>query len=268
VVAAGLIATVGGLWLMRNAQRSRPDAAPVEEATARDTGAVAEAWESGRRPSALVDTDPAPPPLQSRRQLAAEPSRRSPTNPPPAPLESTVAETPALAMPEPASPESLELDRTSQDSLRLQLPSIAVAPPPDTVAMAPQARRPAAPKRPSAPAAARANSEAEARAAVGRVVATYARALESNDLRAVEWAYPAVTEREREAWKKFFSVARDLVVTLDIERYAITGSEAKVDVRGTYQYWNRSLHRSDRAPVRFLATLKQSDDGWRLTAIR
>jgi hypothetical protein len=96
----------------------------------------------------------------------------------------------------------------------------------------------------------------------------YARALESNDVRAVEWAYPELTEREREAWKKFFSVARDLVVTLDIERYAIAGSEAKLDVRGSYQYWNRSLHRSDRAPVRFLATLKQSADGWRLTAIR
>jgi hypothetical protein len=179
-----------------------------------------------------------------------------------------MAEPRALAMPEAGPPESLERDATFQDSLRLQLPSIAVAPPPDTVAIAPQARRPVAPNRPSAPAAGRANSEAEARAAVGRVVASYARALESKDLRAVEWAYPAVSEREREAWKKFFSVARNLVVTLDIEQYAITGSEAKVDVRGTYQYWNRSLHRSDRAPVRFLATLKQSDDGWRLTAIR
>jgi serine/threonine-protein kinase len=268
VVAAGLIATVAGLWLMRNAQRSRPDATPVEAATARDTGAVPEPWESGSRPSAPLDAAPTPPPRQSRGQLATEPSRRSPTNPPPTIPESTVAEPPALAMPGPARPDSLELDARLQEPLRLQLPSIAAAPSPDTAAVAPTARRPTAPVRPSAPAAARANSEAEARAAVGRVVATYARALESNDLRAVEWAYPEVTEREREAWKKFFSVARDLVVTLDIERYAIAGSEAKVDVRGTYQYWNRSLHRSDRAPVRFLATLKRSADGWRLTAIR
>jgi hypothetical protein len=99
------------------------------------------------------------------------------------------------------------------------------------------------------------------------VVATYARALESNDLRAVEWAYPELTEREREAWKKFFSVARDLIVTLDVERYAIAESEANLDVRGTYRYWNRSLHRSERAPVRFLATLKRNADGWRITAI-
>jgi hypothetical protein len=111
------------------------------------------------------------------------------------------------------------------------------------------------------------NSDAESRAAVARVLATYAHALESNDLHSVEWAYPDLTEREREAWKKFFRVARDLVVTLDIERYAIAESEANLDVRGTYRYWNRSLHRSEQAPVRFLATLKRSADGWRLTGI-
>jgi hypothetical protein len=116
--------------------------------------------------------------------------------------------------------------------------------------------------------AGRENSEAEARAAVAGVLATYAHALEANDLRAVEWAYPELTEREREAWKKFFSVARDLVVTLDVERYAIAESKANVDVRGTYRYWNRSLHRTERAPVRFLATLKRSAEGWRLTGIR
>lgn len=268
VIAAGLIATVSGLWLMRNAQRFKSDAALVEQATARDTGAVPEPWESERRPSAAVDTVPAPQARPSHRSPATEPSGRSPTKAPPAILESTAGVPPALAMPKPAPPESLGLDAGLRESLRLRLPSIAVAPPTDTAAVPAMAERPTGPERLPAPAAARANSEAEARAAVRQVVAVYARALESNDLRAVEWAYPEVTEREREAWKKFFSVARNLVVTLDVERYAISGSEAKLDVRGTYQYWNRSLHRSDRAPVRFLATLKRRPDGWRLTAIR
>jgi serine/threonine protein kinase len=164
VVVAGLITTayVAGLWLMRNAQRSRPDTAPVEVATARDTGAVPEAGDSGRRPSALVDAAPAPPPRQSRRQPGTEPSqpsptepsqhsptepsrrspaeppRRSPTNPPPATLESRVAEPGAPAMPEPAPSESLELDARLQDSLRLQLRSIAVAPPAEAHAVPPQ----------------------------------------------------------------------------------------------------------------------------------
>ena len=100
------------------------------------------------------------------------------------------------------------------------------------------------------------------------MLTTYAHALESNDLHTVEWAYPELSDREREAWKKFFSVARNLVVTLDVQRYAIGESEANLDVRGTYRYWNRSLHRSERAPVRFLATLKRGADGWRITGIR
>jgi hypothetical protein len=124
------------------------------------------------------------------------------------------------------------------------------------------------PERPATTVAVHGNSEAEARAAAGRIVATYARALESKNLRSVQWAYPGLTKREREAWRKFFSVTGDLVVTLDIERHVIRGSDAKLDVRGTYQYRNRSLHRSVRAPVRFLATLKRSAEGWQLTAIR
>ena len=54
------------------------------------------------------------------------------------------------------------------------------------------------------------DATAEARAAAGRTLATYARALEANDLHAVEWIYPRITDRERAAWKKFFEVARDL----------------------------------------------------------
>ena len=268
VIAAGLIATVSGLWLMRNAQRFKPGAVLVEQATARDTGAVPEPWESEGPPSDAVDTAPAPQARQAHRSPASEPSGRSPTNLSPAIPESTADVPPALAMPKPAPPESLELDARLRESLRLPLPPAAVVAPPDTATVAPPAPRPVAAERVAPTPAPRANSEAEARAAVEQAVTMYARALESKDLRAVEWAYPELTEREREAWKKFFSVARDLVVTLDIDRYAIAGSEAKLDVRGTYQYWNRSLHRSHRAPVRFLATLKRRADGWRFTAIR
>jgi serine/threonine protein kinase len=241
-IAAGLIVALGGLWLIRGAQRSEPDAAPVEAATARDTETAPDARERATSPSARVDTAPGPP-RESRRRPATMPSGRPQPKTPAAHREPT-------AVP----PESLALEARLREPLKLRLPPIVVAPPADTAVV------PAA--------AVRANGEAATRAAVGRVVATYARALESNDLRAVEWAYPELTERERQAWKKFFSVARDLVVTLDIERYAIAGSEADVDVRGTYRYWNRSLHRSERAPVRFLATLKRRADGWRLTAIR
>jgi serine/threonine protein kinase len=109
---------------------------------------------------------------------------------------------------------------------------------------------------------------AEARAAAGRTLATYARALEANDLHAVEWIYPRITDRERTAWKKFFEVARDLVVTLNIERLAVDGAEARLDVEGNYKYWNRTLHRPEVAPVRFLATVRRDGDTWHLSGIR
>jgi hypothetical protein len=109
---------------------------------------------------------------------------------------------------------------------------------------------------------------AEARAAAGRTLTTYARALEANDLHAVEWIYPRITERERTAWKKFFEVARDLVVTLKIERLAVDGAETRLDVEGNYRYWNRTLHRPEVAPVRFLATVRRDGDTWHLSGIR
>jgi hypothetical protein len=121
---------------------------------------------------------------------------------------------------------------------------------------------------PPRPAAPRRDAVAEAREAAGRTLATYARALESSDLHAVEWIYPGITDRERAAWKKFFEVARDLVVTLNIERLDLTGSEARLDVEGTYRYWNRTLHRPEVAPVRFLATVRRAGDTWHLSAIR
>jgi hypothetical protein len=109
---------------------------------------------------------------------------------------------------------------------------------------------------------------AEAREAAGRTLSAYARALESNDLHAVEWIYPRITDRERAAWKKFFEVARDLAVTLNIERLALSGSEAQLDVEGTYRYWNRTLLRQEVTPVRFVATVKRDGDIWHVGAIR
>jgi serine/threonine protein kinase len=234
MAAASLAVVVASLWLLRSIQRARAGAAPIEAATAR----IPEARETARPRSVPLRAAPAP----------VQPE--SPGRPTPGPaFEPRLA-----AVPKPTPPESLELNIRLREPLRLQLSQIAVVHPLNAATSA-------------LTTAARGNSEAEARAAVAGVLATYAHALEDNDLRAVEWAYPELTERERAAWKRFFSVARDLVVTLDVERYAIAESEANVDVRGTYLYWNRSLHRTERAPVRFLATLKRSADRWRLTAI-
>ncbi|MFL5495376.1 MAG: protein kinase domain-containing protein [Gemmatimonadales bacterium] len=239
-VGAALMVALAGLWVARNEERSRSAVAPVEAGAAGDTEPAPESRDSARPPPARVESAALPPRSGSPRR----PSK---------------AEPPALAVLKPTPPESLEMDSMLQEALRVQVPPIVVPPPLDTTPTTPTDVTPTA--------AAWNSSDAENRAVLGRVIATYAHALESTDLRSVEWAYPELTEREREAWKKFFSVARDLVVTLDVQRYAIAESEANLDVRGIYRYWNRSLHRSERAPVRFLATLKRSADGWRLTAI-
>jgi hypothetical protein len=126
----------------------------------------------------------------------------------------------------------------------------------------PRAKPPAPPSASNAPDAAD-----EGRAAAQRALATYAKALESSDLKAVEGAYPGITDRERAAWQKFFGVARDLVVTLSVERFALAGSEVRMNVQGTYRYWNRTLRRVEQAPVRFLATVKRDRDNWRLVAV-
>ncbi len=248
--AALLIIVAAGVWLVRTTERSRTDAAPVEAATRGETGPGLEVRESVATPSAPVDTAPVQLREPRRRSVPRKTKPSLPAMLAPAP-ESTVADLGEPMAAKPLQPESLAMDTTPKEP-----PPSAAAPrpaPPAVVTLKPVRRE---------------ATEAEARAAVSRAVASYARALESSDLEALQWTYPDITDREREAWKKFFSVARDLVVTLNIERYAITDSDARVDVRGTYQYWNRSLHRSERAPVKFLATLKRSPDGWRLAAIR
>ena len=254
-VGAALMVVVAGIWLARNEERARNAAAPVEAGAAGDTEAARESRDSVGPPPARVEPAPTQLPSESARRRASELSRRPPAKGSSSAPASTAAEPTALEVLRPAPPESLKVDSTLQEAMLVLLPPIVVPPPLDASALMPTA-------------AAWKNSEAEARAAVGRVIATYAHALESSDLHSVEWAYPELTDREREAWKKFFSVARDLVVTLDVQRYAMAESEANLDVRGTYRYWNRSLHRAERAPVKFLATLKRGADGWRLTAIR
>jgi hypothetical protein len=144
-------------------------------------------------------------------------------------------------------------------------PRTDTAPPRDTAPATASLPRP----KPAPPSATKApDAAAEGRTAAQRALTTYAHALESSDLKAVEGAYPGITEHERAAWQKFFGVARDLVVTLTIERFALAGSEVRMDVQGNYRYWNRSLRRVERAPVRFLATVKRDRDNWRLVAVQ
>jgi hypothetical protein len=212
-----------------------------------------------RGSSARAVLPPAPveaPPLPNQ---SAEPARRSPVSTPASQVVPLLGSAPAPSV------------ATAPRSDTAPLPANPVRPPTDTAphgAIAPATAPLPRPKPPAPPSASKApDAAAEGRAAAQRALATYAEALESSDLKAVEGAYPGITEHERAAWQKFFGVARDLVVTLNIERFALAGSEVRMDVEGTYRYWNRTLRRVERAPVRFLATVKRDRDNWRLVAV-
>jgi serine/threonine protein kinase len=267
IALAGAIAAVAAgvtLWIVRGEGRSGP-AMPLPE---RSAVAV--------RPFPLV-TPPATQPTDTHVADAGRPaphsgsrSGRGPSSSPrsqrslqKARPESSAAEGYAAMAVAPAVNDTSSVPSTSEE----RPPAIVTdggarssTPPPPSIAFKPVP--------PKSTKTAPTDAMAEARAAGARTLATYSRALEANDLHAVEWIYPDITDRERTAWKKFFGVARDLVVTLNIEQVAVTGAEAKLDVEGSYRYWNRTLHRAEEAPVRFVATVSREGDTWRLKAIR
>jgi hypothetical protein len=267
-----VVVAIAILWLWQSTERSRLGDAGDGALAA---GEPIITGEVRGPPSDALDSTPMlfpDPGSDSAADLpAVAPRRRPATRPAPRALAERTPMMPKSAAARPAElkvarPErpGLEVVDTEPDLLMRREPPRAPAP--SQAVVAPVVRP--TPSRPEPRAVTRTNAEAEARAAAARAIAAYARALESNDLQAVLWAYPELTERERARWKKFFSATRDLVVNLNIDRFAMVDSEAHLDVRGIYQYWNRSLHRAERSPVRFLATLRRSTDGWRLTDIR
>jgi serine/threonine-protein kinase len=272
-----------GFWVTRM-ETAPPGAARMPPAARVSRLAVAP---SKRTPLPVPDDTAArEAPPGTSTAIAAEPSRGSPAQarsperveaapPPDQSVESerhtpVSTETFAGVPPLGNAPASSVFTRLRADTA--QPPTNAIPTPTDTAppgAMAPPRASPPRPKPPAPPSAPRApDADADGRAAGQRALATYAQALESSDLKAVEGAYPGITERERAAWKKFFGVARDLVVTLNIERFALAGPEVRMDVQGTYRYWNRSLGRFERSPVRFLATVKRDRDNWRLVTVQ
>src|SRR5437773_2084907 len=131
----------------------------------------------------------------------------------------------------------------------------ASPPPPPPPAPAPQ---PAAP----APVA------ADPRPDIEKVIADYARALESRDIDQVRHAYPGLTGAQQGSWQTFFDRVRNLKANLGVANLNITGASADATVSGVYEYDNASTGRAERRPVTFRVTLARDANGWRITAIR
>jgi hypothetical protein len=114
-------------------------------------------------------------------------------------------------------------------------------------------------------------STAAARGEIRAAIESYARALESRDVRQLRRIYPELSRADERAWREFFASVGDLNVTLNVETLDVldvASSAAAVRVAGTYSYRNRSLEREESSPVEFQATLRKRGDGWLLSSIR
>jgi eukaryotic-like serine/threonine-protein kinase len=265
---AGTVAAIaaGVAWLaVRGEHGAEPGLPPSD-------GSVAAVRTAPSPAPAAVDTLPDAAATGAKRfalRAAARSARSSSARSVPAPQPQKPKPEAVAARPsESAVPRLLIGDKSRASPALGERPPTIVPEPPERTVSPPPAPAPPQPVSPKPAMTVPRDAMAETREAAGRTLATYARALESNDLHAVEWIYPRITDRERTAWKKFFRVARDLAVTLNIERLALSGSEAHLDVEGTYRYWNRTMNRQEEAPVRFLATVRRDGDTWHLSAIR
>ncbi|MGH7700367.1 MAG: hypothetical protein ACREMJ_07610, partial [Gemmatimonadales bacterium] len=109
---------------------------------------------------------------------------------------------------------------------------------------------------------------ADARSQIDRVIAEYARALESLDLGQVRRVHPGLTAEQQQGWRDFFNSVRRLRATLTVTAANVAGARAEVTVTGVYEYENAATGRTERRPATFAATLVNESGGWRLSAIR
>jgi serine/threonine-protein kinase len=245
--ALGVVVAVG-LWLGSNPPQDKSRGA--SESGARPPAAM-EHPEGGEASLAPLDDarlEPDESASDSVPRLATGRRARRAAPPPPEPEPAVAAATAPPPEPPPVPPAPSDSSERLPRSVAKR-PPLAERPPPVG------AKKPI-------------DAEAQARAAAAKVVAGYARALETLDVVALSQAYPGLTERERAAWEQFFKVARDFAVILEIERFSMADSMMQLGIQGKYEYWNRSLHRTERAPVNFSATLTRGAQGWRLAAVR
>ena len=146
------------------------------------------------------------------------------------------------------------------------------APPPVTVSTAPSSPQSAVPNpSPSVTAsAAAAPPPAPApdnAAEIGRVVAAYARAMESRDIAELRRAYPGMTPDQQNGFEQFFRSTRSIRATLSVGSVDINAPNADARVTGTYEYVTSSGE-TQRQPVSFRAALRHDAGVWRLMSVR
>lgn len=114
---------------------------------------------------------------------------------------------------------------------------------------------------------------AELRAEIDAVLASYARAIETENIAGLRSIYPAMAPEQIDGFRAFFDAARDIRITIGrveapAQLQASTGSEARVRVEYRIEYFNTSLRRAARETATWQALLERTDSGWRMLSIR
>jgi serine/threonine-protein kinase len=123
-----------------------------------------------------------------------------------------------------------------------------------------------APSRPTATAAARFGSQDRAR--IESMVEQLSRAVSSENVEQIRRIYPSLSGEEQQSWERFFRSARNLSLTLAVQRLDGRGDSAQADLTGTFKYEQRTSGRRREAPAHFLTTFVRKSGAWTLVSIR
>jgi serine/threonine-protein kinase len=106
------------------------------------------------------------------------------------------------------------------------------------------------------------------RARIQSIVEQLSQAVSSQDVEQIRQVFPGLSRQEQQSWERFFRNARNLKLTLAVQRLDGRGDSAQADLSGTFIYEQRSSGRRREAPARFLTTFVRRSGTWGLVSIR
>jgi serine/threonine-protein kinase len=176
----------------------------------------------------------------------------------------TVVTPPAEAAPQPVRPDRAASQGPAPTPTRGARPATPLPSPGNSTPSADSA---------STRADAPVKTAAELRAEVDAVLASYARAIETENVAGLRSIYPAMAPEQIDGFRTFFDAARDIRITIGrveapAQLQASPGSEARVRVEYRIEYFNTSLRRAARETATWQAVLERTDTGWRVRSIR
>jgi serine/threonine protein kinase len=252
--AAAIVLLLGGVVLWQ--QRTRePTVTPSSFSPAQTTATGAPADTVPSSPKA----QPAPPPAPIR---VAPPTHR-PSVSVPKPKRAPANQAPVDTRQPPAR-ESALTDSVPSAAVTQQPPVIAPAMP--VVESTPAPAPP--PEVPKVVAPAPAARAADAGSEIRRVIAEYARAIESESVTDLKRTYPGMTGLQQTGWEQFFQLVRDVHAQLSVARLDVAGDAGEGQITGSYTYLNTSTGRTENRPVSFNASFQQEGRRWRISQVR